>query len=984
MRAIICGALVLTCALAALAQNGPVPPGRVFYAPLDGALDAAEGVGGTAGTPEGDPEFAEGRVGQGLVVGDLEGSTGVWYPAPGNFSLQRGSMSMWVQPVNWRGDATGNRLFFNGRPDPAGIFCFYKYNNVTWGLTALIDPDGTPRGKTIVYSPIKDWEPGQWHHIACTWQQHEGVALYVDGKRVEYKSGSAISDDPVQATMRFGGSWDKDGNRTVLDEIMIFDRMLGPEEIAALAGAEIEAPAEGPRDLPGVMLTHAILGQQVLARVYADCLGEPRMERARLSLRPAAGGAVVREQTVDLAAEGVNELALDLTGLAHGQHVAAVEVMVGDEVRAIEELAVSKETDDTWAEAAALGRDDPVLPPFEALRLEGDALTCALRRYELAGSGLPRGITARDREVLAGPVRVLATGADGPLALTDGELTLRAEGETTATATGSASGPGLRLATEIEARYDGTLWTRLTLTPEQALELAGLRVEIPLTPEHAQYLCLYAPRWVDERRYSYGPVPEGEGEVFSREFLPSLWVGDERRGLGWFAESDEGWDLGDEGAITIERRADATVLAMNVIRAPRTLTEPLTVEFGLQATPVRALGDDWRSYQWVPSADISAFFLELRRRPYPRAELEGREPRGKVCYLYTHHQYFTNTLPKDPGEFGEMIERAKGWGLLTTPYTESRYLAEDAGDYMTRAEEMGVRPWLRTTGYGTHCAAGVCHRGPFSDWLVWYCQHMLKEYGTNGVYFDELQVMPCTNAEHGCGYIGADRERHPTYPLRAVNETFRRIREVFAATGEPFWLTFHLSMGRVPPYPTWGDCLLMGEELYYQVRDNQDYTQLLSGEQWRAAFAPEAWGIPPVVIPQFKMSGEWMRDPAMAASLMAAVTPHDLMVWPVFAETDTIMGVRDQLMEFGIGEPDVRFIGYWEADAGIRCTDERVRVSAYVRPGRALLVAANWSDEEIADLAIEIEGAKLGLAEEGAVRVTVAGKTVALVEVGGQ
>ncbi len=983
MRAIIGAALVLACALVAPAQEGQVPPGRVFYAPLDGALDATEGVGGTAGTPEGRPEFVAGRVGQGLVVGDLEGSAGVWYPAPGNFNLQRGTMSMWVQPVNWRGDATGNRLFFNGRPDPAGLFCLYKYNNVTWGLTALIDPDGTPRGRTIVYAPIRDWEPGQWHHIACTWQQYEGVALYVDGRRVEYKSGSAISDDPVQATMRFGGSWDDDGNRTVLDEIMIFDRMLAPEEIAALAGAQVEAPAVGARDIPGVMLTHAILGQQVVARVYADCLGEPLMESARLSLRRVEGGEAVREQTIDLVPEGVNRLALDLTGLAHGSYVATVEVMSGGEVRAGEELAVSKETDDTWADAAALGRDDSVLPPFEPLRVDGDALTCALRRYELAGSGLPRRIIARDREVLVEPVRVVATGAGGPIGLTDGAVTLEARGETTAIATGSASGPELRLATEVEARYDGTLWTRLTLTPEQALELEGLRVEIPLTPEYAKCLCLYAPRWVDERRYYYGPIPEGEGEVFNREFLPSLWVGDEQRGLGWFAESDEGWDLGDEGAITIERRPDAIVLVMNVIRAPRTLTQPLTIEFGLQATPVRALADDWRSYQWVPSADISAFFLELRKRPYPRPELEGRKPRGKVCYLYTHHQYFTNTLPRDPDEFREMIERAQGWGLLTTPYTEARYLAEDAGDYLLRAEEMRVRPWLRTTGYGTHCAVGVCHRGPFSDWLVWYCAHMLEEYGTNGIYFDELQVMPCANAEHGCGYLGADGERHPTYPLRAVSETFRRIREVFAATGEPFWLTFHLSMGRVPPYPTWGDCLLMGEELYYQVRDNQDYTQLLSGEQWRAGFAPESWGIIPVVIPQFKMNAEWMRNPAMAASLMAAVAPHDLMVWPVFADTETIMSVRDRLMEFGIGEPDTRFIGYWEEDSGIRCADERVRISTYVRPGRVLLVAANWSEEEITDAVIEINPGKLGLAEGGAVRVTLPPKQVTLVEVGG-
>mgnify|MGYP001811900670 CR=1 FL=1 len=63
-------------------------------------------------------------------------------------------------------------------------------------------------------------------------------------------------------------------------------------------------------------------------------------------------------------------------------------------------------------------------------------------------------------------------------------------------------------------------------------------------------------------------------------------------------------------------------------------------------------------------------------------------------------------------------------------------------------------------------------------------------------------------------------------------------------------------------------------------------------DQWRA-HAPQAWGIPVVILPQFKMSGDWMKDPELAHKFMAAIVPHDLMVWPVFAETAAIMQVRD-------------------------------------------------------------------------------------------
>jgi hypothetical protein len=238
---------------------------------------------------------------------------------------------------------------------------------------------------------------------------------------------------------------------------------------------------------------------------------------------------------------------------------------------------------------------------------------------------------------------------------------------------------------------------------------------------------------------------------------------------------------------------------------------------------------------------------------------------------------------------------------------------------------------------------------------------MIDEYGTNGVYFDELQPMPCTNEAHGCGYAGPDGERRPTYPMRAYLDTMRRVRQVFENTGEPYWITYHISAGRTAPMPTYGDCLLMAEERHNIVAENPDYTENTTSDEWLASFAPKSWGIPPVVIPQFKMSGEWMKDPALAHTLMAAIVPHDLMVWPVFADAGTIMDLRTRLMEFGIDEPDTRFVGYWEADAPVQCADERVKGSAYARPGNIMLCLGNWSEEAIEGLPVEVDFEALNL-----------------------
>ncbi len=977
---VLLAAIALVAAPAIAQMQGVTPAGLTFHASFEDGLDADFAAAGGTATPEGAPEITEGHRGQGLLVGDLDGSAGVWYPAPGNFGLQRGSMAMWVQPVNWRGSEEGNRLFFNGRPDPAGLFSFYKYFRTSWGLTLLIDPDGNPRGKTVVYEHIDEWQPGEWHHIAATWQRYEGLALYIDGEQVEHKAGSGISDAPVQDTMRFGGSWDKDGNRTVIDELMIFDRMLAPWEIATLAGLQVEPPAITElTDIPGVMLAHSYLDEVVLARVYADALGERVADSAQLTLTPADGGEPIVQTTADLKREGLNELKLDLSRIDHGLYVARVGLIADGTSLGSEALDVQHEVDSTWTQAHALGRVDRVLKPFEALEVGGNVIAVAERDYTMGEGGLLAGAVAHDEELLAGPVRLIATTADGEVDLANRTFNLDRLSETTAVGTGTLTGTGLSVTNEVSARYDGTLWTELGIVANRNTELSALRIEVPLRPEVAQYLAWWAPRWVDARRWGYGAMPEGEGSVWSREFLPSLWIGNADRGMGWFAESDEGWDAADEGAITIERRPDETVLCMNVIREPRTLTEPLKVQFGLQATPVRALADDWRSYQWVPSTDISRFLLGLAKRPFEEREIaEDESPRGKVCYLYTHHKYFTNTLPRDPAEFREMIARAKDYGLFTIPYTEARLLPEDRGDFILHDEEMPTIPWVRASGYGPHVAVGCCMKGPFSDWLVWYCSHMIDAYGTNGVYFDELQPMPCMNEAHGCGYVGADGQRHVTYPMRDFLETMRRVRTVFEETGEPYWITYHISAGRTAPMPTFGDDLLMAEERNPVVGKNPDYTQNTTPAEWLASFSPESWGIPPVVIPQFKMNAEWMKDPALAQTLMAAVVPHDLMVWPVFSDTDTIMGLRTRLMEFGIGEPDTRFVGHWEADAPVQCADTRVKCSAYVRPGKVMLCIGNWSDDTIGDLQVTLDLQALGLPAQVTARNAMTDESVAV------
>jgi len=946
----------------AAAAPGAALPGRVFYASFDGKLDAVDARGAGQAEVVGKPTFAEGKRGQGIMVGDIDGGASVNYQSQGLVNLERGTVALWVQSVNWEGKDGAHQLFFRAKIGEKGTFLVYKYHNPAWGLTFYVDPDEGPRGKLYCYQPVPEWRPGQWRHIACTWTRGEAMVLYVDGEPAKRLEGAPLPDKPVASTITFGGDWQRKGCRSVIDEAMIFDRMLAPHEIAQLAGKGGEPPSSvGPRDVPGVLLAHAILGQRVLARVYPDALGLPVADAARLTLSPAGKTEISASRTAELA-PGLNKLDLDLTSIPRGRYEARLALLAGGVVRAVEALVVRKESDDTLEDAAKIGREDVVLPPFGPVKAAGNSVECCGPKYEFGGSGLPAQVRAQGASLLAAPVRVAATSADGPLAFAPTGLTVTETSPTQVGLSGGLRAAALQVAAQVTVRYDGTVWTSLRFAPEGAVELTKLNVEIPLVPEHAKFLAFIGLARVDEKRLGYDALPAGEGVVWRREFLPSLWIGSEDRGLGWYAESDQHWDVDGEESLTIERNGQDVTLRLNVIRAARRVTEPFVIEFGLQGSPIRPLAPDWRAQQWAPSADTTRFFLDLRKRPYAGRGLGDDRPQGQVCYLYAYHPHFTSTLPKDPDEFREMTARVKSFGLTGIPYTDINCIPANQGDVLLTGGEMHTTPVARLCGYGAYCNITTCHKGRFSDWYVWYVTHLAREYGANGIYIDEVWMYGCADASHGCGYVGPDGKRRLTYALRARNETLRRLRAMFAATGEPFHIGYHISGGRLPPLATFADSLLLGEDRYYTVKTTPDYTENMTPEQWRAGYLTPAWGVPNVIIPQFKMRGDWMKSEDLAEEFLAAVVPHDLMIWACFIEWKTVMRCRAALDDFGIGAADTRFLPYWRTNPGLSCGDARVKLSAYLRPGKLLLCAANWSDEDIEKLEIDVDPAGLGLA----------------------
>ncbi len=242
LKVLVPAALALAPA-AASAQSS----GLLFEASGDKGL-AAEVAGGEA-----EPNFASevSIVPDGAKGGAMRWSDGgyVAWKAPGNIYAQRGTLSFFWRSREPVGEA------------PFAIFRVGFADHSSWDMAFLrIDWNGHGFDAFVTDANLSrvrvSWRmpdlptPDSWHHIAFGWDETQGVRLYVDGKPVAKDetradldsgldqfglAGRIISPHQVQSRYHFMRGSD-------VDEIRIYDHLLGAEDVAALADNRDPAP----------------------------------------------------------------------------------------------------------------------------------------------------------------------------------------------------------------------------------------------------------------------------------------------------------------------------------------------------------------------------------------------------------------------------------------------------------------------------------------------------------------------------------------------------------------------------------------------------------------------------------------------------------------------------------------------------------------------------------------------------------------------
>jgi hypothetical protein len=235
--------LLTTCAalLAARLAAAGAEPGLLFHVSGDHGTTAGVAAEGTA-----QPTFdfqvtpvADGAKGGALSCGDLQRLA---WKAPGNIHAQRGTLSFF-----WRSrypvGPTEFPVFRVGYADHSSwdmVWLRIDYNGR--GFDAFVTDASLARTRVSVTLPEFP-QPDQWTHLALAWDETRGIRFYVNGQLAAARETTAVYDAAldqfgphsriispynVQSDYNFTRGGD-------IDEIRIYDRMLGDAAVAVLA-----------------------------------------------------------------------------------------------------------------------------------------------------------------------------------------------------------------------------------------------------------------------------------------------------------------------------------------------------------------------------------------------------------------------------------------------------------------------------------------------------------------------------------------------------------------------------------------------------------------------------------------------------------------------------------------------------------------------------------------------------------------------------
>jgi hypothetical protein len=593
------------------------------------------------------------------------------------------------------------------------------------------------------------------------------------------------------------------------------------------------------------------------------------------------------------------------------------------------------------AEAAVFGETPPA--PYTPVKASASTFRCLGRKTELGALLLPRQILSAGQPLLAGPVRII----------TEPNVLNGARGKSRVVETSGdkavwewvGESQGLRLRARMTGECDGFCWYDIELAPRQPVKLSSLRLEIPCPAAAARYLHTANFTW---SHFSQG-LPEAGGK-WSDSFTPYVWLGDEERGLAWCSESDRGWLLREpKRAMEVQTQGNVVLLRVNVLDHEETISAPVTLRFGLQASPVKPVSFAWRARARI----LHGINYESCKPGADGLTLLDRLREGGVKTVVFHQdwsEYYGQVTPWGDERLRQLIHECHKRGLKLLVYI-GYGLARSAPELKGHHDDWSALPLIPwTTPHRTEFEAfdATCARSAWGDWLVRGIDRLLSEYELDGLYFDgTTEAWRCENQAHDCGWKDAGGKMHSEYPIVAVRQMMRGIADAVHARRPDAILDVHMSASLSLPTLAFCDSYWNGEQF-------ESYT---AGDRFQLplhAFRTEFMGYAHGLDAEFLC---YEKRPFTLDESIALAWVHGVEVRPFPDSLSHISPIWRAMDRFGTATAE--WLPYWKGP-GAAANDESVKVSVWVKPGNALLFISHLNREP-SRTRVQLDRGRLGL-----------------------
>mgnify|MGYP006278308317 CR=1 FL=1 len=917
------------------------------------------------------------------------------YAAEDLLDPRGGTIAFWLRPLNWdnftRVDHRREkervrrlRLFRIHGKKPQDLRPYRPMRGSDPSLMSFI-VHVTPNTSRPAPPPI---HPGKWTHVALTWKGQR-KRLFVDGQRVGYAGVSAAT----HAWYRRGGEQHKTDifpgsepkrlqiegrsgdRRTLIDDVRLYRRPLTQSEVGNLVGIyDRRRELSGLPPLETDFSYNGVEGR-VAASVTPLIPGYERVRTISLALRRENKEPAVGRTTAEAEHLGRTDLRLRTEPFGFGRYrlrIAALD-SAGDAVAEVER-SFSREKPPWWENE--LGISSRVMPGWDPVEAEGNAVRVSRRLITFGPDGLPRQVVSAGAPILADAPRISATvgGTEQEWQFDGEEPAIKTEGETRATVRGRAGSDELTLTTEAVVEFDGMMWFRLKIGPrrDEPVEVDQFTIELPYREEAAELIHWWsgARGFRDPKTVHIGAVPPDEGTVFRSNdgrrvrhpeqlvgnVIPYLMLTGDRRGMAWFAENDRGWTRTERmPAVGVRREAGRVVLQLNIISETIDLDGSRAIEFGLHPIPFRQRLPHWRrTDDWGVIPDTFAdsnlkgekgstpFYLypnvsweEVMKR-YEGSIMQGRY-RDELRNFRAHHD-----RPPRPMEI-----RVPGL------YQDLQWI----GGFPEHSREWAGQ-W--TANYSVHTPE-------FIDFCAWAWQEWITRTGgtVRGIYMDDCWGAPKSNPVSPATYQLPDGHTQVGYEWRGYRRRLKRLRQVSYDAGITPQFCAHSTHTLFAPYHAFFDVVLDGEDHYQEPPNQKDFIdywplprmRFMNGAKWGLLISWLGWHGNSSDAEEYP-AYQYRHQRAYAGMLAL----HDI-AWPFAASLRGTFRLRHETTDF---------VPYWDEGgvvAGVSVGSaageasgkpaEKVRVSAWRREDRCLVLALNVGDER-AEAAIELRPERMG------------------------